>query len=65
MAYVSTEEQPLGAVKTHYAIEYREPSGRRRRKRCGSLGQAFSFVRRLPLGSGPEIKLVVRQKKSA
>ena len=69
MAYVSTGA-PAGqtdskAGRISYAIEYSEqPSGRKRRKRCSTLGQAFSFTKRLPLGADPAIRVVVRQKKA-
>jgi hypothetical protein len=64
MAYVKTETQAASTGRVQYAVEYRDPAGRRRRKRCGTLGQAFSFSRRLPFGAASEIKLLVRQKRA-
>jgi hypothetical protein len=64
MAYVKTDE-PAAVGKVHYAIEYSEPSGRRRRKRSPTLKGALRVQRGLPLGANSEVKLVVRKTKRA
>jgi hypothetical protein len=65
MAYVKTEAE-LGdatTTKMHYAIEYVDVFGRRRRARRPTLGSAERFKRSLRFGSNPEIKMVVRTVK--
>jgi hypothetical protein len=52
------------ATRVHYAVEYIDRSGRRRRARKATLRGAESFKRRLRMGSDPTIRLVTRKAKA-
>lgn len=66
MAYVGTTEATGEAkpiTRIHYAVEYTDPTGRRRRSRRPTLGSAERFTKHLRLGSDAVIRMVVRQAK--
>jgi hypothetical protein len=48
----------------HYAVEYIDRSGRRRRTRKATLRGAESFKKHLRMGSDPTIRLVTRKAKA-
>jgi hypothetical protein len=54
----------LIATRVHYAVEYIDRSGRRRRTRKATLRGAESFKRHLRMGSAPTIRLVTRKAKA-
>jgi hypothetical protein len=53
------------ATRVHYAVEYIDRSGRRRRARKATLRGAESFKKHLRMGSDPTIRLVTRKVKAA
>jgi hypothetical protein len=63
VASESTNGEARLATRIHYAVEYTDAIGRRRRARRTTLGSAERFSRGLRLGSDPVIRIVWRQVK--
>lgn len=58
----------LGEVKAtriHYAVEYTDRRGRRRRQRRTTLNAAEHFRRSLRMGSDAIIRMITRQARKA
>lgn len=53
------------ATRVHYAVEYTDGFGRRRRARRSTLTGAERFKRGLRFGANAIIRLVTRQAKAA